>query len=139
MARGVQSHSGGAYDGSAQLDLIQTDPFQSNVITILSGTADVINIDNTNGNNYICTNAGALDAATLSRAPVAGVDDGLSIAFYSGSAFAHKITTVALLQTGVTGGKNSVSLAAFAGAGCVLRAYNGFWQVVGANGALTFA
>jgi hypothetical protein len=143
MAKGVQSHSGGVYDGSAQFDIMNTDPFQG-PIQILSGTADVINIDSNLGNNYICTNAGALDAVTLSRVPVGnalgtGPDDGLTICFWSASAFAHKITTVALLQTGVTGGKNSVALAAFAGAGVILRAYNGLWQVIGATGVLTFA
>lgn len=143
MARGVGSHSGGSYDASAQADIITTDPFQG-AIQILAGTADVINIDNGQGNNYICTNAGALDAVTLSRVPIGnalgtGADDGLTVCLWSASAFAHKITTVALLQTGVTGGKNSVTLAAFAGAGVILRAYNGLWQVVGSTGALTFA
>src|SRR5271154_532998 len=142
MARGVQNHSGGSYDASAQLDIVNWDPFQG-PITILSGTTDVINIDLGTGNNYIVT-TGSADATTLSRIPIGnalgtGPDDGLTICFWSGSAFAHKITTVSLLQTGVTGGTNSVTLAAFAGAGVVLRAYNGKWQVAGSTGALTFA
>ncbi len=142
MSRGVQNHAGGSYDGSATLDIVNCDPFQG-PIQILSGTADVINIDNGVGNNYIVT-TGSADATTFSRVPVGnalgtGPDDGLTVCFWSATAFAHKITTVALLQTGVTGGKNSVTLAAFAGAGVVLRAYNGNWQVAGSTGALTFA
>src|SRR5277367_2730329 len=121
MAKGtVYAHAGGSYDVSAQSDIVQGDPFQGQE-QVLSGTADVINIDNGAGNNYEVT-TGSADQITLSRVPVAGVDEGLSIAVWSTTAFAHKVTTVALLQTGVTGSTNSVQLAAFAGAGVLLRA-----------------
>jgi hypothetical protein len=127
MARGVSSHAGGVYDASAMQDLIDGDAFQG-PITVLSGTADVINA-HVSG-NYI-VNTGSADAMTLG-APTVGVDDNVSIVIYSATAFAHTLTATGLLQTGQN--KTGVlTFAAFAGCGCVLRAFNGKWQVIGSQ------
>jgi hypothetical protein len=136
MARNIQQHAGGAYSADCQIDIMATDPLQA-PIQLLTGTTDVINPYNPNGNNYIANNAAAPDLTTL-IAPVAGADDGLSIAFYSASAFAHKITSTGNISSG-TSSANSIALAAFAGAGVILRAYNGKWQIIGSNAALTLA
>jgi len=75
-----------------------------------------------------------VDAMTLA-APTAGLDDGLVIAIYSDTLNAHTITATSLLANG-TALKTTATFAAFRGAGLVLRAFNGVWQVV-ANTAVT--
>src|SRR5271157_3175487 len=129
MARGVQNHSGGAYDASAQQDILDGDPFQGS-ITLLSGTADVIN-GHVSG-NYIITQSGGADGIVLG-APTAGVDDGLSIAIWSNTAQAHTITCTGNLLTGTSGKTGVLTLANVAGSGVLLRAYGGKWMVVGAQ------
>jgi hypothetical protein len=128
MARQVGNHSGGAYDTSAQQDIIDCDAFQG-PLTVLSGTADVINA-HVSGNYVI--NTGSADAMTLG-APTAGTDDNLSIVIYSNTAFAHTLTATGLLQTGQSGKTGVLTFAAFAGCGCTLRAFNGKWQVLGSQ------
>jgi hypothetical protein len=137
--RGIGNNRvGGSYDAGAQFDIIDCDPFQG-PITVLVGTADVLNPHSSGSGNYIVNNASAADLTTLG-APTAGVDDGLTIAFWSNTAFAHKITCpTTLIQTGAATPKTSATLAAFAGAGILLRAYQGNWQVIGSNGTVTFA
>jgi len=128
MARGVQNHSGGAYDASAQQDLIDGDGFQG-PITVLSGSADVIN-PHVSG-NYIVNTAG-VDAMVLG-APTAGVDDNLSIAIWSNTANAHTLTSTGNLLTGTSGKTGVLTFAGTAGSGVSLRAYGGKWMVVGAQ------
>jgi hypothetical protein len=131
-ARGVDNHSGGSYDRTAQMDLIETDPFHG-VIQILSGTTDAI--PSTKAGNYII-NTGSADAMTLSAppagGPAAGGYDGIQIALYSNTAFAHTLTATGLLQTGGTA-TGVLTFPAHAGAGVILRAYGGFWQLIQNN------
>jgi hypothetical protein len=137
MARGVQNHAGGAYDAGAQSDIIQTDPLQGPII-LLTGTADAINPYGVNApsssplssTNYM-VNTGSADLMTLA-APVSGVDDGLSISIYSNTAFAHTLTSTGNFQTGGTA-TGVLTFAAHAGAGVLLRAYQGKWQIIGNN------
>jgi hypothetical protein len=130
MPRGIFNHAGGSFDVSEMTDIVQSDPFQSSVIVILSGTADVLNPYQAQGNNYII-NTGSADAITLA-APVATVDDGLTISLVSNTAFAHTLTSTGNFQTGGTA-TGVLTFSAHAGAGLLLRAYQGKWQVVGNN------
>ncbi len=88
---------------------------------------------------YIITKAGVL-ADTLA-APTAGGpgvgSDGTQIVITSGTAFAHTITTVGLLNTG-SASVNVATFAAFAGAGITLVAYNGKFNVLNSVG-VTFS
>jgi hypothetical protein len=131
MARGLGNHAGGSFDGGVQGDIIQCDPFQSSFITVLSGSADAVNPYNANGNNYIVNTAG-VDAMTLA-APISGTDDNLTVAIYSNTANAHTLTSTGNIQSGAAG-TGVLTFAAHAGAGVVLRAYQGKWQIIGANG-----
>ena len=82
--------------------------------------------------SYVITAPSA--AALTLAAPIAGTQDGLTISIVSATAFAHTITATGLLQTG-SAAVNVATLAAFAGAGVTLRAYNGKWQVTASVGA----
>ena len=132
MARNVFVHSGGSYDRSAMQDIGDADAFEL-PITVLSGTADAIPCHQSG--NYIVT-TGSADAMTLA-APTAGVDDNLSIAIYSSTAYAHTLTATGLLQTGQSGKTGVLTFAAYAGSGVSLRAYGGYWQVLGGQ-SLTY-
>lgn len=123
-ARGVQNHSGGSYDRSAQQDIADGDAFQGG-ITLLTGAADAIN-PHVSG-NYMVKTAG-VDAMTLA-APTPGADDNLSIGIYSDTLFAHTVTATTLFANG-TALKSVATFGAFKGAGILLRAFNGVWQVV---------
>lgn len=134
MSRGIGNNSvGGAYSLAAQQDIIDGDPLQG-PITPLSGTADVIN-PRVSGNYMVTT--GSADLATLA-APLAGTDDGLTIAFQSSTAFAHRITSTGNIRAGIAG-VNSITLNNVAGAMMILRAFNGAWFLIGNVGALTVA
>jgi hypothetical protein len=84
---------------------------------------------------YVITKAGV--AAETLAAPTAGTDDGLMITLTSGTAFSHTLTATGLLNTG-SASVNVATFAAFAGAGLVLMAYNGKWNVISATG-ITFS
>jgi hypothetical protein len=134
IGRSVRNHSGGAYDASAQQDICDADAMQEQ-LTALVGTADVIN-PHVAGNYIIDT--GSADAITLGL-PTSEVDDNLSIAIYSDSAFAHTVTLPsAQYKTGTSTPKTIATFAAFAGAGMTLRAIDGSWHVLdistGTNG-----
>lgn len=118
----------GSYDAAAQAELIATDPLQG-PIALLTGTADLISP--TQPGNYI-VKTGSADAMTLA-APLAGTDDNLSIAIYSDTLFAHTLTATALLANG-TALKTTATFAAFRGAGLLVRAFNGVWQVISSTG-----
>lgn len=134
MARGIQHYGTFSADTGAG-DVLQADAFQG-VPSVLTGTADAINPYNTT-NNYI-VNTGSADAITIPL-PIAGTDDNLSVAIFSATAFAHSVTLPsAKLAPGVAL-KTTATLAAFAGAGIVLRAWNGTWQVVGSTGAVSYS
>jgi hypothetical protein len=131
--RGIANHSGGAYDGGARQDLLDTWPFH-NPITFLSGSGDAIppNV----AAQYLITTAG-VDAMTLvapaSGGPLVGGSDGLMIAIVSNTAHAHTLTATGLLQTGASG-TGVLTMAADAGCTIVLRAYQGLWQLISSNG-----
>ncbi len=131
MPRGLFNHSGGSFDIAEMLDLVQTDPYQSATITVLTGTTDVINPYNPFGNNYI-VNTGSADAMTLA-APVSGTDDGLCVSIVSNTAQAHTLTSTGNLQTGASG-TGVLTMAADAGCTILLRAYKGKWQLIGSTG-----
>ena len=132
--RGIAARvQGGAYSQDAQLDIRDVEPF-AHSITVLTGTTDaIVPIINApvslhNGGNYI-VKTGSADAITI-PAPTAGVDDNLVVSVFSVSAFAHTITAPsAIIQAGVSV-KTTITYPAFPGAGVVLRAFNGFWQIV---------
>lgn len=128
MARGLFSHSGGAFDRSEIQDIIDGDSNQG-PITTLSGTADAINPHI--AGNYVVTTAAA-DGMTIT-APTSGTDDGLSIQIVSNTNYAHTLTSSALFQSGASG-TNVLTMAAYAGCTIQLRAYQGKWQVLSING-----
>jgi hypothetical protein len=130
MPRGLGNHAGGAFDAAEIADIVQTDPIQSSTIIVLSGSADAINPYAPNGCNIVVNSSGA-DAMTLA-APVSGTDDNLVISVVSNTAQAHTITSTGNLQTGGTA-TGVLTFAAHAGAGVVLRAYQGKWQILSNN------
>lgn len=132
--RGVGARSqGGAYSQDAQSDIIDTDCFQA-PITILGGTTDNVTPTTGQGGNYVVKTAG-VDAMT-GVAPRAGTDDGLTMAVYSDTANAHTITFgTNCVADGAAGAPHHIiTFAAQRGAGIVLRAFNGTWQVLSNTG-----
>lgn len=128
MARGI-THFGAFGADTGAGDVIACDAFQGSPVT-LTGTADAI--PQSTGGNFVIT-TGSADAITLPL-PIAGTDDNLSLAIYSATNFAHTVTLPsAKLAPGVAV-KTTATFPAFAGAGILLRAWNGTWQVVGAGG-----
>jgi hypothetical protein len=85
--------------------------------------------------SYVIIKAGV--AALTLAAPTAGTQDGTEIQIISNTAFAHTLTATGLLQTG-TASVNVATFAAFAGAGLVLVAYQGKWNVT-SSVAITFS
>lgn len=79
---------------------------------------------------YVITKAGV--AALTLAAPLAGSEDGTLIELLSTTAFAHTVTTVALLKTG-TANTNVLTYAAFGGASVILQAYQGKWYLSSAT------
>jgi hypothetical protein len=125
---------GGTYSQLAQDDLVRTDSFQDG-ITELSGTTDAL--DGHKHGNYVIK-TGSADAITLG-VPTAGVDDGRSVNIFSDTLFAHTVTLPsAAFATGAATVKTIATFPAFRGAGLVLRAYNGTWQVIGNTGPVLF-
>lgn len=144
--RGVGARTGqaggGSYGFDAQQDIIDADCFQGSP-TKLSGTTDNVTplgpltqsgLQTHLGGNYEVETAG-VDAMT-GVAPTAGVDDGLTIGVYSDTTNAHTITFATnCVADGAAGGPHHIiTFAAFKGAGVLLRAWNGLWQVLGATG-----
>jgi hypothetical protein len=122
MARALQSQ--GAVTGDVIQQIVDGDSLQGS-ITLLTGTADAIN-PHVSGNYMVKT--GSADAMTLA-APTAGTDDNLSISVFSDTLFAHTITATSLFANG-TALKTTCTFGAFKGAGIILRAFNGVWQVI---------
>jgi hypothetical protein len=128
--------AGGSFDTSAAAAV---NALADGSLVTLTGLADVLNPHSANDYEILSAAADLTTlAAPLAGDPSLGFDDGKIIRFTSTTAFAHKITTVGLLQTG-TASVNSVTLAAFAGASVTLKAYSGKWQIIASNGALTLA
>ena len=80
----------------------------------------------------VVTTAG-VDAMTLG-APTTTTDDGVTITVYSNTAQAHTITATGLLQVGSSNAANVATFTAQKGAGLILQAYQGKWNVLGATG-----
>lgn len=140
LARGVGSHAGGAYDASAQQDIIDGDAFQG-PITVLTGiagaTADVINAHKSG--NYMI-NSSALDPMTLAL-PTPGIDDGLTICIYSAVAFVHTLTLPSAQMFDGTAVAKTIATwtTGFIGQGLTLRAWNGTWHVIAKAGTITLS
>jgi len=133
-SRGVQNHSGGSYDQSAQQDIVDGDSFQGPITNLVGVAANPDAINPHASGNYVIKSA-ALDPITLGAplpgGPSVGGDDGVSINIWSDSAFAHTITApAAIIKAGVAV-KTVITLPAFPGGGVTLRALNGFWHIVG--------
>jgi hypothetical protein len=122
-------NSGGAYSQDGQQDLIDGDALQGGP-TELSGTTDAIN--GSVPGNYLIKTAG-VDAVTLT-VPRVGLDDNLSIAIYSDTTNAHTVTLPSALFAAGVALKTVATFAAFRGAGLIVRAYNGSWQVISQSG-----
>lgn len=78
-----------------------------------------------------CITKGSACALTLG-APIAGLEDGLTITVYSDTAFAHTITATGLFADGA-GHVNLCTFAAQIGAQAVMLARNGKWYADGAG------
>jgi hypothetical protein len=122
----------GAVDQSFLQQVYAVMPF-AKPITSLTGSADALNPHA--AGNYVVNTAG-VDAMTLA-APTDILDDGLMICVQSNTTNAHTITATSLLANG-TAIKTTATFAAFKGAGVLLRAYNGVWQVISSTG-ITFS
>jgi len=92
--------------------------------------------------NYVLTTKAGVIAVTLT-APTAGVQDGMVIVITAANgAYADTLTATSLIQTG--GGSSPYTTATFGattaynGATLTLKAYNGFWYVISAQG-VTFS
>lgn len=134
MARGLGSHVGSFDKSGAMQDIIDGDCFTA-VPSSLTGTADAI--PQSTGGNFIIT-TGSADAITLPL-PLTGSDDNLTIAFVSATNFAHSVTLPSAKMAPGVALKTTATLAAFAGAGISLRAWNGTWQVIGSQGTVTYS
>jgi hypothetical protein len=139
--RGIQGHNqGGAYSRDSQEDLVQSDAFHGGP-EVLSGTTDAIAFPYVptfpqSSTNFIIATAG-VDAITLA-APRNPNDDNQSVAIYSDTANAHTVTMPSALFATGAGLHSLATFAAQRGAGMLLRAYNGTWQVIASSG-VTFS
>ena len=139
--RGIGARSqGGTYSQDAQQDIIDCDCFQS-LITQLSGTTDALTPPAQLGSplltgtlNYVVKTAG-VDAMT-GVAPRAGLDDGVTMAIVSDTANAHTITfSTNCVADGAAGGPHHIiTFLNQRGAGVLLRAFNGVWQLLSNTG-----
>jgi len=84
---------------------------------------------------YVITKAGV--AGMTLGSPTVTTDDGKIIMVQSNTANAHTITATGLFNTG-SASVNLATFAAFAGAGVLLMAYQGKWNVLSATG-ITFS
>jgi hypothetical protein len=136
-SRGLQNHSGGVFDQSAQQDIMDGDSFQGPITSLVGVAANPDAINPHISGNYLI-DSGAVDPITLGL-PTSDVDDGVSINIWSDSNFAH---TVTLPSAAFKAGKALTTVCtfpAFAGAGISLRAIDGFWHVVGCSPSILLA
>lgn len=146
--RGIGARSqGGTYSQDAQQDIIDCDCFQA-PITLLSGTTDALTPPSQLGGpgsgpsvgaptlNYVVKTAG-VDAMT-GVAPRAGLDDGVTMAIVSDTANAHTITfSTNCIADGAAGAPHHIiTFTAQRGAGVLLRAFNGVWQLLSNTGCV---
>jgi hypothetical protein len=140
--RGVGARSqGGAYSQDAQQDIMDSDCMQA-PITLLNGTTDALIPPSNLGSpvltgtlNYVIK-TGQADAIT-GVAPRAGLDDGITMAIYSDTAFVHTITfSTNCIADGSAGGPHHIITftTGYRGQGVLLRAFNGTWQLMSNTG-----
>jgi hypothetical protein len=85
-----------------------------------------------NFSHYAMLTKAGVGAYTLA----APARDGISLTIVNRTANAHVVTATGLLDDGVTGGsKNTITMAAFAGASADLISYGGKWNTVGLKAA----
>lgn len=144
MARAVGNRVGAFDSGGAVADVIDTDA-QQGPINLLTGAADNIpapngqsvNYNGVRGGNFLIGTAG-VDAIVLA-APIAGVDDNVTLQFQDVGGHAHTITCTGKLVT-YSASVNQINFTgAFAGAIVYLRAYQGKWYVGSTFGGITFS
>jgi hypothetical protein len=126
--RGLFSREVGAFTHDARQALADTAAL-AGPIALLVHSADAI--DPHAGGNCLISGPEA-DNMTLG-APHPGADDNLQIAVFSSTPYTHTLTAEGLLQTG-SSGDSVLMFARFPGAGLVLRAWKGKWQLVSSNG-----
>ena len=140
--RGIGARSqGGTYSQDAQQDIMDCDAFQA-PITELFGTTDALTPPAQLGSpaitgtlNYVIK-TGQADAITA-VAPRAGLDDGMTMAIYSDTAYAHTVTFSSnCIADGSNGGPHHVITftTGYRGQGVTLRAFNGTWQLISNTG-----
>jgi len=109
----------------------------ANAVAILGGTIkaqdvvveEIADIALTIAPGTVVLTKATAGAYTLA-APAAG-DDGLIMRIIAGTAAAHVVTATGLIEDGVTGGsKNTLTMAAFIGAGVIIEANNLKWHVL---------
>jgi hypothetical protein len=80
----------------------------------------------------VITKTGSAGVMTLA----APTRDGIVLTVVGRTAFAHQVTATGLIDDGVTGGsKNTLTLAAFAGASGSLISYGGKWNTLSLKAA----
>lgn len=140
--RAVGNHEG-AFDHSASQDVIDTDA-QQGPLSVLTGTTAGANADsipapngnpilyqNVRGGNFVIASTGV--NAIILAAPIAGVDDNITVQFQDVGGHAHTITSTGNLLTGSAGKTGVVTFPGTAGASIMFRAYNGKWCVINNN------
>jgi hypothetical protein len=136
-ARGIQNHMGGSFDQSSMQDIVDGDAFQGPLTALFGLAANPDAINPHVAGNYIIDST-AVDPITLGL-PTAEVDDNLTIAIYSDTAFAHTVTLPSVgYANGLVALKAIATFGAFRGAGMLLRAIDGTWQVL-ASAGITFS
>lgn len=117
--------TGNLFNSQTGLPFSTPQTLTKQVVTTVTGAITIQN------STVLLTGTG-VQAMTLA-APTAA-QAGTRIFVTSTSAHAHTITATSLLNDGATGVPHTTAtFAAFAGAGIILEAYNGLWQVVSNN------
>jgi len=140
--RAVGNHEG-TFDHSATQDIIDTDAI-SGPMNLLSGTTAGSNADsipapngnpilyqNIRGGNFLI-NSSNVDAIILA-APIAGIDDNITVLFQDVGGHAHTVTSTGNLVTN-SASVNTATFSGNKGANLFLRAYNAKWYVISSLG-----
>lgn len=133
----------GSFDNSGPvLDVIDTDALQG-PLNLLTGSADIIPtpngfsyaINGGKGGNFLIASSG-VDAIVLG-APVAGIDDNITVAFQDVGGHAHTVTSTGNLVTN-SASINTATFSGSKGANLIMRAYGGKWYLISQVG-ITFS
>lgn len=98
-------------------------------MAVLTGSADAVDISI--GNRFVLNRSGAVNSATL--AVPSALDEGRVIWVTNGTTQANTITVASGLG-GSGAGYTTLTFLAVVAANVTLRAYNGFWYMVGQHG-----